>query len=175
MENWKSGNRNLFQFHKSDEGLFFSLLTSFIPWQSSIPVLPDRNMMLYSFTCLKVLGTCLASALNEGRTALPITVFAMSSMEGRGTESQYIWMSLAFHWMGSGKDCVNQTTLVKIHQCKQIPQVEDQWNLKISPSFRSHLGLAWLRNSEIRNYVLLKYSYKHLKANGAYPCACLPT
>lgn len=126
MENWKSRNRNLSQLHKSDEGLFCSLLTRFIPRQPSTPVLPDRNMMLYSFTCLKVLGTCLAYALNEGRTALPITVLAMNSMEGRGTESQYIWMSLAFHCMGSGKDCVNQTTLVKIHQCKQIPQMEDQ-------------------------------------------------
>ena len=150
MEAWQSRNRSSSLFHKPDEGLFCSLLTSFIPWQPSIPVLPDRNKMLCSFTCLKVLGTCLASALNEGRTALPITVLAISSMEGRGTGSQYIWMPLAFHYMGSGKDCVNQATLMKIHQCKQIPKAEGQWSLlKIPPNFRSHLDLAWLRNSEI--------------------------
>lgn len=150
MEAWKSRSRSLAQFHKSDEGHFCSLLTGFIPQQPPIPVLPDRNKKLCSFTCLKVLGVCLASALNEGRTALPTTLLAISSMEGRGTGSQYMWMLLAFHYMGSGKECLNQATLTKIHQCKEVPKADDQWSFpKIPPNFRSHLGLAWLRNTEI--------------------------
>lgn len=83
-------------------------------------VLPDRNKMLCSVTCLKALSMCLASALNEGRTALPITVLAIRSREGRGTGSQYQdnGMLLDFHNMRSGRDSVNQATLMKVHQWK---------------------------------------------------------
>lgn len=63
-----------------------------------------------------------ASALNEGRKAFLNRVLAISSMEGGGTGSQYIWMP----HMGSRKDCGNQATLMKIHHYKQDPKAEDQ-------------------------------------------------
>jgi len=65
QEAWKSGNRSLPQRHKSDGGLFCSLRVSFMPPQPSIPVAPDRSKMLCSLTCLQVLSTSPASALNE--------------------------------------------------------------------------------------------------------------
>lgn len=67
---------------------FCILLTIFIPLKPSIPVLPNRNEMLCSFTSLKVLDTFLAFGLKERKKALPITALAINYMKKRGIGSQ---------------------------------------------------------------------------------------
>lgn len=94
LDRWKPGNTEM-RLHLSFTNLvmqvFCILLTTFIPLKHSIPVLPDRNEMLCSFTCLKSTGhvPCFCSERKEES-------FAHHSPCHKWHENKGNWFSINF-------------------------------------------------------------------------------
>lgn len=149
---WKPGNpeRGACLSFTNVIKVFFAACSLFSPHSNSLPLFCLTGTSCFAHSSVLKYWACAYICFEWKEKSLPQHSPAISTMEGRTTGSQYIWMPLALHYMARRKDYSNQATLMKIHHYKQDPKAKDQRNiLKIPPNSRSHLGVAWLRQNNI--------------------------